>query len=280
MRHTAGIDIGTALTKAVIVSGGNGEAPRVLGRGMVKTGVHLEKAAAAALVEARDMARLGPRETPYVVATGFGRYSPAFRDSQVTEITSAARGAWFLFPESSTVLDIGSQSTRAIGLAANGRVRAFKTNDKCAAGSGSFIVRAAKYLQVEMAKVGDLALEAENPHPISSICAVLAESEIINHVSAGVSVEDILVGIYDSLASRAALLLKRVNLAGELTFIGGVAHQRGMVKALQQRLQITVNVAQNCEYVCALGAALLGLSRLEKASPAASAATVANASSS
>ena len=265
MRHTAGIDIGTALTKAVIVSGGNGEAPSVVGRGMVKTGVHLEKAAAAALVEARDMARLGPRETPYVVATGFGRYSPGFRDTQVTEITSAARGAWFLFPESSTVLDIGSQSTRAVGLTDKGRVRAFKTNDKCAAGSGSFIVRAAKYLQVDMSKVGELALEAENPQPISSICAVLAESEIINHVSAGVTVEDILGGIYDSLASRAGLLLKRVNLGEQLTFIGGVARQRGMIKALEQRLQVKVNVPENCEYVCALGAALLGLSRLEKA---------------
>ncbi len=270
MRHTAGIDVGTALTKAVIVGGGNGEAPRVLGRSMVKTGVHLEKAAAAALAEARDLARLRAGETPYVVATGFGRYSPGFRDTQVTEITSAARGAWFLFPDSPTVLDIGSQSTRAVGLAGNGRVSAFKTNDKCAAGSGSFIVRAAKYLQVDMSKVGDLALEAENPQPISSICAVLAESEIINHVSAGVSVEDILSGIYDSLASRAGLLLKRVNLGGELTFIGGVARQRGMVKALEQRLQVKVNVPENCEYVCALGAALLGLSRLEKA-----AATVA-----
>ena len=84
MRHTAGIDIGTALTKAVIVSGGNGEAPRMLGRSMVKTGVHLEKAAATALAEARDMAHLGPREAPYVVATGFGRYSPGFRDTQFT----------------------------------------------------------------------------------------------------------------------------------------------------------------------------------------------------
>ncbi|HTM40517.1 MAG TPA: acyl-CoA dehydratase activase [Terriglobales bacterium] len=274
MRHTAGIDIGTALTKAVIVSGGNGEAPRVLGRGMVKTGVHLEKAAAAALVEARDMAHLGPRETPYAVATGFGRYSPGFRDTQVTEITSAARGAWFLFPESSTVLDIGSQSTRAVGLTGNGRVRAFKTNDKCAAGSGSFIVRAAKYLQVDMSKVGELALNAENPQPISSICAVLAESEIINHVSAGVSVEDILGGIYDSLASRAGLLLKRVNLGAELTFIGGVARQRGMIKALEQRLQVKVNLPEHCEYVCALGAALLGLSRLEKAAATSAGVTV------
>lgn len=265
MRVTAGIDIGTALTKVVIIGSENGEPPRVLGRGIVRTGVHLEKAAAAALVAARDMARLGPRETPYVVATGFGRYSPTFRDTQVTEITSAARGAWFLFPESFTVLDIGSQSTRAVGLTDKGRVRAFKTNDKCAAGSGSFIVRAAKYLQVDMSKVGELALGAENPQSISSVCAVLAESEIINHVSAGVSVEDILGGIYDSLASRAALLLKRVNVCEQLTFIGGVARQCGMVKALEQRLQLKVNVPEDCEYVCALGAALLGLSRLEKA---------------
>lgn len=273
MRHTAGIDVGTALTKAVIVGGENGEPLRVLGRGIVSTGIHLEKAAAAALVAARDMAHLGPRETPYVVATGFGRYSPGFRDTQVTEITGAARGAWFLFPESSTVLDIGSQSTRAVGLTDKGRVRAFKTNDKCAAGSGSFIVRAAKYLQVDMSKVGELALEAENPHPISSICAVLAESEIINHVSAGVGVEDILGGIYDSLASRAALLLRRVNLGEQLTFIGGVARQRGMIKALERLLQVKVNVPEDCEYVCALGAALLGLSRLDKAAAAAAKVT-------
>ena len=270
MPCTAGIDIGTALTKAVIVSGGNGETPRMLGCGMVKTGVHLEKAAAAALLAAREMAHLPTRDTPYVVATGFGRYSPGFRDTQVTEITSAARGAWFLFPQSSTVLDIGSQSTRAVALASDGRVKAFKTNDKCAAGSGSFIVRAAKYLQVDMRQVGELALAAGNPQPISSICAVLAESEIINHVSAGVSVEDILGGIYDSLASRAGLLLKRVNLAGQLTFVGGVARQRGMIKALENRLQVKVNVPEQCEYVCALGAALLGLRRLAK-TPAAGA---------
>jgi len=142
------------------------------------------------------------------------------------------------------------------------------------AGSGSFIVRAAKYLQVDMSKVGELALNAENPQPISSICAVLAESEIINHVSAGVSVEDILGGIYDSLASRAGLLLKRVNLGAELTFIGGVARQRGMIKALEQRLRVKVNLPEHCEYVCALGAALLGLSRLEKAAATSAGVTV------
>lgn len=266
MRYAAGIDIGTAFTKAVLVVQDDGPAPHVLGRGMVRSGVHLEQAAQTALEMARAGAQLDSTVPVYIATTGFGRYSPGFRDIQVTEITSGARGAFFLYPESTAVIDIGSQSTRAVSLTETGRVKGFKTNDKCAAGSGSFIVRAAKYLQVGIEQVGDLALQATNPQPISSVCAVLAESEIINHVSAGVSIEDILRGIYDSLASRSAMLLKRAGVGGAVTFIGGVARQRGMVQALQERLDCKVNVPPECEYVCALGAALLGLKRLQKVS--------------
>jgi predicted CoA-substrate-specific enzyme activase len=266
MRHTAGIDVGTGLTKAVILAAGHdGGPPTILGKGILRTGVELEKAAARALEMAREQAGLPPDQPCYVSTTGFGRYSVGFRDIQATEITSAARGAWFLFPQASCVLDIGSQSTRAIHLRDAGRVGSFKTNDKCAAGSGSFIARAAKYLQIPLEEVGELSLRAQNPQPISSICAVLAESEIINHVSAGVSVEDILRGIHDSLADRAANLLKRVGLGSELTFVGGVAHQAGMVKALETRLGLKVNVPQDCEFVCALGAGLLGLKRMAAA---------------
>jgi predicted CoA-substrate-specific enzyme activase len=265
MRNVAGIDIGTAFTKAVIIAGGNGERPIVVGRGAVKTGVNIEQAARQAFGMAIEEAHLAASQVCYVAATGFGRYGASFRDIQATEITSGARGAHYLFPESTAVLDIGSQSTRAILLKEGGKVRSFKTNDKCAAGSGSFIVRAAKYLQVDLKDVGEMALKSTNPQPISSICAVLAESEIINHVSAGVGVEDILRGIYDSLADRAAMLLKRASSAGELTFIGGVANQPGMVKALEERLKVKVDAPPHCEYVCALGAALLGLRRLESA---------------
>jgi (R)-2-hydroxyacyl-CoA dehydratese activating ATPase len=273
MRYVAGIDIGTGLTKAVVIALAEGETQaKVVGRGLLRTGVHLEQAAATALEAARAEACLPPEQVCYVATTGFGRYSPGFRDIQITEITSGARGAFFLYPSSTCVLDIGNQSSRGIGIGEGGRVRTFKTNDKCAAGSGSFITRAGKYLEVKLEDVGKLALAATNPQPISSICAVLAESEIINHVSAGVSVEDILRGIYDSLASRSALLLKRVGLSNEVTFIGGVAHQQGMVRALEERLQVRVNVPPDCEYVCALGAALLGLQRLERAPVAAGAA--------
>lgn len=264
MRYVAGIDVGSGFTKAVIIrEEGQGTRPSICGRGITRTGVHLEEAAHEALNQALGEAGLESSRINYIATTGFGRYSIGFRDVQITEITSGARGANYLFPQTTAVLDIGSQSTRAIGLTDKGKVRSFKTNDKCAAGSGSFIVRAAKYLQVDIEDVGELALQAVNPQPISSVCAVLAESEIINHVSAGVSIEDILRGIYDSLADRAVLLLKRVAPGEQLTFIGGVASQRGMVKALEDRLGIKLNRPEECGHVCALGAAILGLKRLE-----------------
>lgn len=230
----------------------------------------MEQAALAALESAMQEAGSARSQIDYIATTGFGRYGVGFRDIQVTEITSGARGAHHLFPSSRCVLDIGSQSTRAITVTESGKVRAFKTNDKCAAGSGMFIARAAKYLEIDIEQVGDLSLRATNPQPISSVCAVLAESEIINHVSAGVSVENILRGIHDSLADRAAGMLKRVGMEGELTLIGGVARQAGIVKALENKLGVKVNVPPDCEYVCALGAALLGHRRLAlKESPAA-----------
>ena len=256
MSYTAAIDLGTGFTKAVVYG------PEcVLGRARVKTGVDLEAAAARAITAAVADAGLAMSDIAYTATTGFGRYGYAGRDIQITDITSAARGAHALVPASPVVLDIGNQCTRAISIAGEGRVKTFKTNEKCAAGSGSFIGRAAKYLQVPLEDAGRIALNACNPQPISSVCAVLAESEIINLVSAGTSVEDIMRGIYDSLAERAATLLRRVGLGKEVTFIGGVARQAGMVKALESRLGVTVHVPDECEYVCAIGAALLGQKR-------------------
>jgi len=269
MPVVAGIDSGAGFTKAVLVAQSNSGDPVVLGQGQARTGTNLDESAGAALRQALEACGLGRSAVDYVATTGFGRYSIVLRDIQITEITSGARGAWRLFPRSGCVLDIGSQSTRAIALGDGGKVRAFKTNDKCAAGSGMFIQRAAKYLEIPVERVGECSLRASSPQPISSVCAVLAESEIINHVSAGASVENILRGIHESLADRALALLKRVGLQGELTLIGGVARQQGMVEALRGRLDIKINVPEDCEYVCALGAALLGHIRLAKKQAAA-----------
>jgi len=262
MRLVAGIDCGSGFTKAVLVAQNGSPRPCILGKGRAKSGIDMEGAARTALEGALEDAGESREQVHYVATTGFGRYGVSFRDIQITEITSGARGAIYRFPSSRCVLDIGGQSTRAITMSDTGKVRTFKTNDKCAAGSGMFIVRAAKYLEISIEDVGGLSLRATNPQPISSVCAVLAESEIINHVSAGVSVENILRGIHDSLAERAVGMLKRVGMPGELTLIGGVALQAGIVKALQEKLGAKINVPPDCDYVCALGAALLGHKRL------------------
>ncbi len=262
MQFLAGIDCGTSFTKAVVMLQENGET-RVIGRGRVRSGVRVDEAASAAMAEALAQAGLQRSRVDYISATGFGRYGVSFRDIQVTEITTAARGAHFMVPQTTAILDIGGQCTRAIGITPAGKVRVFKSNDKCAAGSGMFIQRAAKYLEVPLDEVGELSLRATHPQPISSVCAVLAESEIINHVSAGITVQDILRGIHESLADRAGTLLKRVDMNGELTLIGGVARQAGIAKALEDRLKVKVNIPPDCDFICALGAALLGLKRLE-----------------
>ena len=262
MRLVAGIDCGTGFTKAVLLQQDDSAHFTVLGRGRAKSGINVEEAATQALQTCLAESGVNRKELDYVATTGFGRYGVGFRDIQITEITSGARGAQYLFPASRCVLDIGGQSTRAITMRETGKVRTFKTNDKCAAGSGMFIARAAKYLEIPIEEVGPLSMQATNPQPISSVCAVLAESEIINHVSAGVTVENILRGIHESLAERAVGLLKRVGIEGEVTFIGGVALQNGIVKALEDRLTTKVNVPPHCDFVCALGAGLLGHKRL------------------
>ncbi len=258
----AGIDIGSGTTKCVLVD----ESGAVRGRGRVRTKADFEKVAREALEAAARDGGLDGEEMAYTATTGLGRYAVPFRDIQITDLTCGARGAASACPEARFVLDIGAQCSRAIKLRDGGKVKEFHMNEKCAAGSGGFLERAAKYLEVSVADIGRLSLGAARAQAISSVCAVLAETEIINHVSEGVSVEDILRGIHDSLADRALSLLKRVGLDGPVAFIGGVAQQEGMVVALRQKLGVPVQVPDGPQFAAATGAALLGLQRFLKTS--------------
>jgi predicted CoA-substrate-specific enzyme activase len=279
MTYTAGIDIGCRNTKAVVVD----EAQKICGTAVIRTRPDFTGVAREALKQALMKSGGKSEEVKYVATTGLGRYNVEFRDVQITDITCAAKGAAYLFPQTQCVLDIGGQSTRAIRVRENGRVKEFKSNDKCAAGSGGFLERAAHYLEVPVDQLGPLSLGAKNPQTISSVCAVLAETEIINHVSSGQSIENIIRGIHNSLASRSRGLLSRVGMEGEVTFVGGVARQSGMVEALKENLGKTVNVWQEPDMVVALGAALLAMRRYQKlqgaAGPGTSAESAAAAAS-
>ncbi len=260
MTIAAGLDVGSRMAKAVLID----ENRRVLGKGLARTKPDFAGVAREALDAALARANVNEADVNYIAATGFGRYNVPFRNIQITDITCGGRGAAFLFPNTACVLDIGSQSTRAMRLWPGGKIREFRTNDKCAAGAGGFIERAARYLEVGLEDVGKLSLFADGAQTISSVCAVLAESEIINHMTEGVSVENILRGIHVSLATRAQALLMRVGLEPELAFIGGVARQAGMVKALEETLRMKIHVPADPEFATAFGAALLGLMRLAK----------------
>lgn len=253
----AGIDLGSRFAKAVLLT----PEREVVAQASVRTRPDFPAVAREALDAALGAAGVPALSVVYLATTGFGRHNVQFRDIQITDITCIGAGTASLFPQIRFALDIGFQSTRAIRTGEGGRVAEFATNDKCAAGAGGFLERAARYLEIPLADLGRVSLGADAPQSISSICAVLAETEIINHLTAGATVANIAGGIHRSLAGRALALLRRVRLAGEVVFVGGVAVQDGMIAALQQALGTTVHVPQRPEFVCALGAALLGVRR-------------------
>ena len=257
----AGIDMGARSAKAVVIDGEG----RILGHGVAKMRPDFEGLAREVLARATEGAHAMASDVVYVATTGLGRYNVPFRDIQITDITAVARGAAHLFPGTRSVIDIGAQSTRAIRLLPGGQVKEFRSNDKCAAGAGGFAERAARYLEIRLDDLGDLSLRATSAQTISSVCAVFAESEIINLVTAGHAVEDIVRGIHDSLAQRAFQLIKRVGLEAEVAFVGGMARQRGMQVALEGALGMGTNVPADPDLVAALGAALLGLQRSARA---------------
>lgn len=257
----AGIDIGSRSTKIALID----RAGVLVGSHLTRTRPPFEELVDGALDAALADAGASRGDLRYVITTGFGRSCYPDRDTQVTDITAGAFGAAAVFPNTRCVIDIGSQSSRAIRIDGGGRVQEFKSNDKCAAGAGGFVERAARYLETTLESVGTLSMAGSDPVTISSVCAVLAESEIINHVSQGRTVEDILRGIHNSLAERAVALLKRVGIEPELTLVGGIARQEGMVRALAELAAMPINIPQQPEIVNALGAALLAKRRLERA---------------
>lgn len=257
---TAGVDIGAGTSKAVLVD----EAGHIVAKISQKSGARLDLAGSAALAAVLEKAGLSREDLAYVASTGYGRYQLPERDIQITEVTCHARGASYLFPGTRCLIDIGAQSTRAVRIDDRGKVMRFKMNDRCAAGAGRFLERVSRALEVSLDDLGPLSLRSSDPQAISSICAVLAESEVINLVTSGKATEDILMGAHLSIAERALALLRQVGVDGEVTLTGGVVLNPGMLKALEQRLGKPVNASPDSVYAGAIGAALLGFVRLRK----------------
>jgi predicted CoA-substrate-specific enzyme activase len=262
MTITAGIDVGSTYTKGVLVD----EDGSILAKSMSPTGFKLPEVARKTFENCVATAGLQTGDIDYIVSTGMGRHQVDFKNVHVTDLTAAARGAGFLFPNTRTVLDVGGQTMKASRLDADAKVSSFRLNDKCAAGTGAFLEKTARYMGFTTVEIGALLSTSKEPVPISGVCAVFAESEVINHLSLGTPPADIMRGSLESLVDRSIQLMRRVKAEAEFTLIGGILRFELMAKSVREHLKSEVNVPEGemVQYVAAFGAAILGQRRIKK----------------
>jgi predicted CoA-substrate-specific enzyme activase len=235
---------------------------------MINTGFKLVEAATKAYHMALGDSGLWEKDVVYIATTGYGRFMIPFRDVYVTDLTAQSRGARHFFPNTRTVLDVGGQTMKACKLDETGKVKSFRLNDKCAAGTGAFLEKTARYMSYKVEEIGPLMATSKQAVAISGVCAVFAESEVINHVSAGIPPADIMHGAVVSLTERSVQLMKRVGAEPEYTLVGGILRFETMARVVAEQLKSKVNVPAGDmpQYTAALGAAILALRRYNKVS--------------
>ena len=269
MSTTAGIDVGSSAVKVVVLDAG-GE-PRLLSQSRRRIRKRdVKEVIREAYDEARSLA--GDPRLDYVATTGEGE-DIELATGHFYGMTTHARGALFLEPSSCAVLDLGALHGRAVVMDPRGRVLGYKMTSQCASGSGQFLENISRYLGVAQADVGRLSISSKTPEKISSICAVLAETDVINMVSRGIATADILRGIHESMAGRFAQLLRGLDVEGVALVSGGLAADEGLVAAINADLKkerhgktrnLSVVAHPLSAFAGALGAALWGAVRHAK----------------
>jgi len=270
MTIAAGIDVGTGAVKAALFRVENNES-QWLARGALRIRQRDPmELARVAYDQLLSDANVPASEVDYVATTGEAE-GLSFHTGHFYSMTTHARGAIYLDPESRAALDVGALHGRAISIDERGKVLSYKMTSQCASGSGQFLENIARYLGIAQDEVGTLSQQADNPEVVSSICAVLAETDVINMVSRGITAPNILKGIHLSMAGRLSKLLKAVGVTqGVVMVTGGLALDKGLVAALEEDIakmkDMKTNIRSHSDsiYAGAIGAALWGAYRFEK----------------
>jgi len=260
MIYVAGIDIGSTTSKAVIMN----EEEKILAQVIQKSGYDPEAAAEAVFDAACKEAGITRTDIVYCVSTGYGREMVKFANSQVTEITCHAKGAHTIFPDARGVIDIGGQDSKAIVLDQNGAVSEFAMNDKCAAGTGRFLDVMAGIMGISAEEMGHKSLLSKEELPISSICTVFAESEVISLISKKKNPYDIMAGVHASVARRVCTLVDRVKMPRPIMMSGGVGKNVGVIAAFEKILNTKLLVPDDPQIIGAVGAAAIALNKYKK----------------
>jgi benzoyl-CoA reductase subunit D len=261
-----GIDVGASAVKIAFVRTSSHMPPAVLGLSTERIRRRdLRSVVADSWAAALAQAGLSARDVAYIASTGDGELVD-FRRGHFYGMTTHARGATFLIPSARAVLDAGALHARAMTIDERSRVIASRMTSQCASGSGQFLENVARYLGVTLEEVGRLSRTSGSPEPVSSICAVLAETDVINMVSRGIATPDILKGIHLSMAGRFVKLLQAIHAEGDVVVTGGLAADEGLAAALREqasagRLPVAIRTHRHSIYAGALGAALWGAHR-------------------
>ncbi|MBB4199269.1 benzoyl-CoA reductase subunit D [Rhodoblastus sphagnicola] len=269
MTITAGIDIGAGAVKVALFDVDGADEKLISWRCERLRQRDPLALAAGVYDDLLGEAGFSRKDVAYCATTGDGESIP-FHTGHFYSMTTHARGAIYLQPEARAVLDCGALHGRAIRIDAHGKVLNYKMTSQCASGSGQFLENIARYLGIAQDEIGALSKQADNPEKVSGICAVLAETDVINMVSRGITASNILKGIHSSMADRLAKLLKTIGgLEGVIQMTGGLALDDGLVEAMKEamaREKVSVPIASHSDaiYAGAVGAALWGAFRHEK----------------
>jgi predicted CoA-substrate-specific enzyme activase len=248
----AGVDIGAATAKTAIVRDGE-----LIAWDVLPTGDYVTVAAEEVTQRALAKAGLAFKDLDYVCSTGYGRRAIKFSKKAISEIICHARGVGAAYPDVKTVIDIGGQDSKVIGIRAGGLVRDFVMNDKCAAGTGRFLEVMASVLKLRIDEMGPMALESKNPAPIDSTCTIFAESEMVALRADKVPKEDIVAGLHRAVSRRVVIMGRALGYRERIAFTGGVAKNHGVVHFLEELLETKILVPELPQIMGAFGAALL-----------------------
>ncbi|MEZ5064894.1 MAG: benzoyl-CoA reductase subunit D [bacterium] len=267
--RVAGVDVGSSAVKAVVMEVPASGAPTMTAGRTERIRRRDPSVVAHELFEAcLDDAGWRADELQYVATTGEGD-TLEFRTGHFYGMTTHARGGLFLDPEARAVIDIGALHSRAVLMDDHAKVLGYRMTSQCASGSGQFLENICRYLGITIDEIGPLSLQADDPEKCSSICAVLAETDVINMVSRGISTSNIIRGIHQSMAGRYLRLLTAAKARDVVLITGGLSRDTGMVAAMQEaatdaKAALTIRTHPDSVLAGALGAALWGAFRARK----------------
>jgi predicted CoA-substrate-specific enzyme activase len=246
----AGIDVGGKNVHVVISKNGT-----ILAKAEAPSGIKKGEAAEQAYEEALKKAKLERQDVARVIATGSSGSRVTFADGVIPDAAADARGVIKLIPSARTIIDVGAEEGRAMRINAEGKVLDFAINEKCAAGTGTFVDTMARALEISVDEMAKLSLQSTRFIPMNAQCAVFGESEVVSLIHQKIPKQDIARAVHDAIAGRIGSVARIVGLEDDIVMIGGVAKNVGFIESLKRDIGVEVKVPDDPEYVGALGAA-------------------------